>query len=207
MVNSFWMVCSTSADRAMATALTICACVSPTPINRTSHLSVITCISEALSAECWFSAVLTCSLTSLSATLAVVAELGTYPQPTPASSPVNPQLPTLRLRVWPSVSKHSRPISLWQLLPHLMRLLHRKAGYSHRILLRQQNLKHGHDRHSGNGCSPKWGLNPHLSTVQLLDAAITLLDPSWVFNPVAQMWVEPTLHHTPTQQSKLRKYG
>jgi hypothetical protein len=36
-----------------------------------------------------------------------------------------------------------------------MRLLRRKAGYLTQILLWQQNLQHGHDRHSGNGLSPE----------------------------------------------------
>jgi hypothetical protein len=36
-----------------------------------------------------------------------------------------------------------------------MRLSRRKAGYLPRILLHQQNLKRGHDRHSGNGLSPE----------------------------------------------------
>ena len=43
-----------------------------------------------------------------------------------------------------------------------MRLSRRKAGYLRQILLRQQNLKRGLERHSGNGLSPP--TTPSLST-------------------------------------------
>ena len=92
---------------------------------------------------------------------------------------------TLRLRAWPSGSKHLRPECLWQLLQHQMRLSRRKAGYLTQILLWQQNLQHGHDRHSQNGWFHDEGETDIWSMEPSPDAASTLQDLCWVFNPAA----------------------